>query len=96
MKTSLRSCRGKARYRPFKRLILEDGCPIDRMLIVTFTNAAASEMKEKIRRAVSQSIGELAQQLSAAEERSSMPEELHALEEKLNFLKQSIFCLLMR
>ena len=33
-----------------KRLILEDGCPIDRMLIVTFTNAAASEMKEKIRR----------------------------------------------
>ena len=42
-----------------KRLILEDGCPIDRMLIVTFTNAAASEMKEKIRRAVSQSIGEI-------------------------------------
>ena len=31
-----------------KRLILEDRCPIDRMLIVTFTNAAASEMKEKI------------------------------------------------
>ena len=85
-----------------KRLILEDGCPIDRMLIVTFTNAAASEMKEKIRRAVSQSIGELArqlgeaqqhseaQQLSAAEERSGMPEELHALEEKLNFLKQQM------
>ena len=58
-----------------KRLILEDGCPIDRMLIVTFTNAAASEMKEKIRRAVSQSISELAQQLSAAEERCSMPED---------------------
>ena len=31
-----------------KRLILEDRCPIDRMLIVTFTNAAAAEMKEKI------------------------------------------------
>ena len=28
-----------------KKLILEDKCPIDRMLIVTFTNAAASEMK---------------------------------------------------
>ena len=85
-----------------KRLILEDGCPIDRMLIVTFTNAAASEMKEKIRRAVSQSIGELArqlseaqqhseaQQLSAAEKRSGIAEELQALEEKLNFLKQQM------
>ena len=35
-----------------KRLILEDGVPIDRMLVVTFTNAAASEMKEKIRNAI--------------------------------------------
>ena len=26
-----------------KRLILEEGCSIDRMLIVTFTNAAAAE-----------------------------------------------------
>lgn len=86
-----------------KRLILEDGCPIDRMLIVTFTNAAASEMKEKIRRAVSQSIGELArqiseaQQISAAEEQgglqgahSAAREDLHDLEEKLNFLKQQM------
>ncbi|MGN1412657.1 MAG: helicase-exonuclease AddAB subunit AddA [Anaerovoracaceae bacterium] len=79
-----------------KRLILEDGCPIDRMLIVTFTNAAASEMKEKIRRAVSQSIDELARQISeseqirAAEERCGIPEELHTLEEKLHFLKQQM------
>ncbi len=36
-----------------KRLIIEENCPIDRMLIVTFTNAAASEMKEKIRKAIS-------------------------------------------
>ena len=36
-----------------KRLIIEENCPIDRMLIVTFTNAAASEMKEKIRKALS-------------------------------------------
>ena len=35
-----------------KRLILEEGSSIDRMLIVTFTNAAASEMKEKIRKAI--------------------------------------------
>lgn len=32
-----------------KKLVAEEGVPIDRMLIVTFTNAAASEMKEKIR-----------------------------------------------
>lgn len=35
-----------------KKLIIEDGVPIDRMLIVTFTNAAAAEMKEKIRTAL--------------------------------------------
>lgn len=33
-------------------LILEDDIPIDRMLIVTFTNAAAAEMKEKIVNAI--------------------------------------------
>ncbi len=42
-----------------KRLILEDKCSIDRMLIVTFTNAAASEMKEKIHRAINQAISEV-------------------------------------
>lgn len=41
-----------------KQLILKDRCPIDRMLIVTFTNAAASEMKEKIERAIGQAIRE--------------------------------------
>lgn len=35
-----------------KKLILEDNVPIDRMLIVTFTKAAASEMKEKIRKTI--------------------------------------------
>ena len=28
-----------------RRLIMEDRCSVDNMLIVTFTNAAASEMK---------------------------------------------------
>jgi len=41
-----------------KQLILKDRCPIDRMLIVTFTNAAASEMKEKIEKAINQTIRE--------------------------------------
>lgn len=39
-----------------KKLILEDGVSIDRMLIVTFTNAAAAEMKEKIRTALNKEI----------------------------------------
>lgn len=39
-----------------KKLILEEGVPIDRMLIVTFTNAAAAEMKEKIRKVLTEEI----------------------------------------
>lgn len=39
-----------------KKLIIEDGVSIDRMLIVTFTNAAAAEMKEKIRVAINREI----------------------------------------
>ena len=56
-----------------KRLILEDGVPIDRMLVVTFTNAAASEMKEKIRNAIYKEIDE-------------NPENGPALREQLNLL----------
>ena len=48
-----------------KRLILEDRCPIDRMLIVTFTNAAAAEMKENIEKAISKSIGEISERTAA-------------------------------
>lgn len=32
------------------RLILEEGVPVDRLLVVTFTKAAAGEMKERLRR----------------------------------------------
>ena len=44
-----------------KTLILDidKGCPIDRMLVVTFTNAAASEMKEKIEKAIREEIAVL-------------------------------------
>ena len=41
-----------------KRLILEDRIPVDRFLIVTFTKAAASEMKEKIVTALTKAIDE--------------------------------------
>ncbi len=41
-----------------KQLILKDGVDIDRMLIVTFTNAAAAEMKEKIEVAIQKEIEE--------------------------------------
>ncbi len=43
-----------------KRLILEEKCPVDRMLIVTFTNAAAAEMKEKIHKSITSTINDLA------------------------------------
>lgn len=33
------------------RLILEENVPLSRLLILTFTNAAAQSMKEKIRKA---------------------------------------------
>ena len=41
-----------------KRQIIEDQVPIDNMLIVTFTNAAAAEMKEKIRKALTKELRE--------------------------------------
>lgn len=42
-----------------KKLILEERCPVDRMLIVTFTNAAAAEMKEKIQKSINETIESL-------------------------------------
>ena len=42
-----------------KQLILKDGCSLDRMLVVTFTNAAASEMKGKIEKAIRDEIDTL-------------------------------------
>ncbi len=42
-----------------KKLILEEKCPVDRMLIVTFTNAAAAEMKEKIQKTIKETLDDL-------------------------------------
>jgi ATP-dependent helicase/nuclease subunit A len=41
-----------------KQLILSDGVPVDRLLVVTFTKAAASEMKEKLIRSLNQAVRE--------------------------------------
>lgn len=41
-----------------KQLILQDQVPLDHMLIVTFSNAAASEMREKIVAAISRELEE--------------------------------------
>lgn len=55
-----------------KQLILSDGVSIDEMLVVTFSNAAAAEMREKILKSVSQAVKELTlnetdKELTAAE-----------------------------
>ncbi|MEL7657316.1 MAG: UvrD-helicase domain-containing protein, partial [Bacillota bacterium] len=42
-----------------KQLILQDQVPLDHMLIVTFSNAAASEMREKIVEAISKELDEI-------------------------------------
>jgi ATP-dependent helicase/nuclease subunit A len=41
-----------------KQLMLKDKVPVDRILVVTFTKAAASEMKEKLVRALRRAVGE--------------------------------------
>lgn len=59
-----------------KKLIIEDGVPIDRMLIVTFTNAAAAEMKDKIRTALQREI-------------EKRPEHAEALRRQLSLLPRA-------
>ncbi len=80
-----------------KRLILEERCPIDRMLIVTFTNAAAAEMKEKIEKAIRKELDRIAGALAAAASRDGeaasgekASEARIALQHDLVFLKKQL------
>ena len=61
-----------------KRLILEERCAIDHMLIVTFTNAAASEMKEKIEKAIRREIDRVAEALADEDAEGSAAVRSHA------------------
>lgn len=61
-----------------KRLILEERCAIDHMLIVTFTNAAASEMKEKIEKAIRREIDRVAEAIADADAEGSAAARSHA------------------
>ena len=61
-----------------KRLILEERCAIDHMLIVTFTNAAAAEMKEKIEKAIRMEIDRVAEAIADADAEGSAAVRNHA------------------
>lgn len=62
-----------------KQLILGDQTALDRMLIVTFSNAAASEMREKIVSAISDELEETAKEPSAASKAAFLREQLNLI-----------------
>lgn len=62
-----------------KRLILEEKCSVENMLIVTFTNAAAAEMKEKIRTAISRTLAEFAEKGDREEDMRFLKKQLDNL-----------------
>ena len=64
-----------------KTLILKRGCQIDRMLVVTFTNAAASEMKEKIEKAIREEITDL-----STSDKADRNEKISLLKRQLDLL----------
>ncbi|MDD2189953.1 MAG: helicase-exonuclease AddAB subunit AddA [Eubacteriales bacterium] len=65
-----------------KQLIIRDHIPLDRMLIVTFSNAAASEMREKIVAAISNS-------LEGQREESQSSRNVSFLREQLNMIHRT-------
>ena len=68
-----------------KRLLLEERCPIDSMLIVTFTNAAAAEMKEKISTALNKSVASIVETAEAEQRQLTEAER-----EDVAFLKKQL------
>lgn len=61
------------------RLIMQDRVPVQQMLIVTFTKAAASEMKERLRKALKDRLSEIAEDVSAVGEQTYIKEQLDQL-----------------
>ncbi|MDF3002183.1 MAG: addA [Bacillota bacterium] len=62
-----------------KQLILGDQTALDRMLIVTFSNAAASEMREKIVTAISAELEQTAKEPAAASKAAFLREQLNLI-----------------
>ena len=62
-----------------KQLILQDQTALDRMLIVTFSNAAASEMREKIVNAISAELEETSKDSSGAAKAAFLREQLNLI-----------------
>lgn len=62
-----------------KQLIIQDQIPIDHMLIVTFSNAAASEMREKIVDAISGALEGTAETSAGAQKEAFLREQLNLI-----------------
>ncbi|HHU18109.1 MAG TPA: UvrD-helicase domain-containing protein, partial [Clostridiales bacterium] len=62
-----------------KQLIIRDEVPLNRMLIVTFSNAAASEMREKIVNSISKALDELSENSRSSRKASFLREQLNMI-----------------
>lgn len=69
-----------------RNLILNERSSVDRMLVVTFTNAAASEMKEKIEKSIRETID----RISAEMKEMSTGEELSLKKRDVEYLKKQL------
>lgn len=70
-----------------KQLILEDGISVDEMLVVTFSNAAAAEMKEKILKSISQEIRMLNENVNSGDLTAEQSAETR---QKAGFLRKQL------
>ncbi len=62
-----------------KQLIIQDQVSLDHMLIVTFSNAAASEMREKIVNAISKELDQIGENKSTTQKASFLREQLNLI-----------------